>query len=175
MSSAGFSRETACGDLSSEISDLGSSFLGVKETSGHRILAQTIKSAQAAVRGFLSTLLIREFATTSREPTKDVAMRTWVISGVCCVSLQMYQDVAPDPKLLPSSFTLVSNLKYHAEVWTQVFHAVGAMLSNVAYRPSKSFQLINTGAATSPLNACWQRGERSAHLMSNLYYRYIVV
>jgi hypothetical protein len=42
---------------------------------------------------------------------------------------------------------------------------MGAMLSNVAYRPSKAFQPTNTGAATSSLNACWQRGERSAHLM----------
>ena len=112
-------------EISSKILDLGSSYLGVKEPGGHRILLQTTKSAEAAERGFLSTLLIREFATTSREPTKDVAMRTWVIRGVCCVSLRMYQDVAPDPKLPLSSFPLVASLKCHAEVWTQVFPCDG--------------------------------------------------
>jgi hypothetical protein len=111
--------------LGSKISDLGSSSFGVQEPGGHRILLQTTKSAEAAERGFLSTLLIREFATTSREPTKDVAMRTWVIRGVCCVSLRMYQDVAPDPKLPLSSFPLVASLKCHAEVWTQVFPCDG--------------------------------------------------
>ena len=35
-------------ELSSKISDLGSSSLGVKEPGGHRILAQTTKAAEAA-------------------------------------------------------------------------------------------------------------------------------
>ena len=57
------------------------------------------------------TLLIREFATTSREPIKDVAMRTWVICGVCCVGLRIYLDIAPDCKLPLSRFPLVASLK----------------------------------------------------------------